>query len=184
MSGQSLAAVFIQTRMAVCTVQCVYFTSVMRKSNADSVTLLMNLVWEHEAVAPIASITAVKQKCLYCVPEMVHHALVPLLIAVLACPAPAVSGLFEWLRRAETGSPPPAAAPPPASAAPTLLAKEAQFEMVTADEKFLAQAKQMEISPLDSCHYRVCFRIHLQLIYWAAVKNDDKFGGGVMPVRQ
>lgn len=94
---------------------------------------------------------------------MVHHALVPLLIAVLVCPAPAVSGLFEWLRQSETRSPPPVAAPPPASAAPTLLAKEAQFEMVTADEKFLAEAKQMEISPLDSCHYRVC--LHLQLIY-------------------
>ncbi|XP_056893703.1 protein brambleberry isoform X2 [Takifugu flavidus] len=86
---------------------------------------------------------------------MLHHALVYLLTALLVCPAPAVRGLFEWIRRSETGSPPPAAAPPPPSVAPTLLAKEAQFEMVTADEKFLAEAKQMEISPLDSCHYRV-----------------------------
>lgn len=96
---------------------------------------------------------------------MLHHALVYLLITLLVCPAPAVRGLFEWIRRSETGSPPPpAAAPPPAAVAPTLLAKEAQFEMVTADEKFLAEAKQMEISPLDSCHYRVCLRIHLKLI--------------------
>lgn len=90
---------------------------------------------------------------------MLHHALVYLLTTVLVCPAPAVSGLFEWLRQSETRSPPAAAAPPPASVAPTLLAKEARFEMVTADEKFLAEAKHMEISPLDSCHYRVCLRI-------------------------
>uniref|UniRef100_A0A3Q3KQ21 Protein brambleberry n=1 Tax=Monopterus albus TaxID=43700 RepID=A0A3Q3KQ21_MONAL len=51
---------------------------------------------------------------------------------------------------------PPAAAPvPPVAAVPALLAKDARFEMTTVDEKFLAEAKQMELSPLDSCHYRV-----------------------------
>ncbi|XP_054906465.1 protein brambleberry isoform X2 [Poeciliopsis prolifica] len=67
---------------------------------------------------------------------------------------PAVSGLFEWLR---TPQPPPPVVPPPV--APSLLAKDAQFEMVTSDEKFLAEAKQLELSPLDSCHYRVVARL-------------------------
>ncbi|XP_040208141.1 protein brambleberry-like [Rana temporaria] len=31
----------------------------------------------------------------------------------------------------------------------------APFEMSTTDEKFLAEAKQLEMSPLDSCHYQV-----------------------------
>ncbi|XP_035509260.1 protein brambleberry [Morone saxatilis] len=87
---------------------------------------------------------------------MVHlltHRLWFLLISVLACQCPAVSGLFEWLKQAD--APPAAAAPPPAAAVPALLAKDALFEMATADEKFLAEAKHMEISPLDSCHYKV-----------------------------
>ncbi|KAM9358582.1 protein brambleberry [Symphorus nematophorus] len=87
---------------------------------------------------------------------LIHH-LCFLLISVLVCQCPAVSGLFEWLRRTEP--PPPAAALPPAAAVPALLAKDAQFEMATADEKFLAEAKNMEISPLDSCHYRVVARL-------------------------
>ncbi|XP_043984163.1 protein brambleberry isoform X2 [Gambusia affinis] len=78
------------------------------------------------------------------------------LLLVTACMLawPAVSGLFEWLR---TPQPPPTAAPPPV--APSLLAKDAQFEMVTSDEKFLAEAKQLELSQLDSCHYRVVARL-------------------------
>lgn len=93
--------------------------------------------------------------CVLTVPDMgrllIHH-LCFLLISMLACQCPAVSGLFEWLRRTE--APPPTAAAA-AAVAPALVAKDAQFEMATADEKFLAEAKQMEISPLDSCHYRV-----------------------------
>lgn len=98
----------------------------------------------------------------YCVSvaDMVHlltHRLWFLLISVLACQCPAVSGLFEWLKQAD--APPAAAAPPPAAAVPALLAKDAPFEMATADEKFLAEAKHMEISPLDSCHYKVKFSL-------------------------
>lgn len=99
---------------------------------------------------------------------MLHDVLVHLLIAVLVCPAPAVSGLFEWLRQPERRSSPPASPPasppPPASVAPAVHAKDARFEMVAVDEKFLAEAKHMEISPLDSCHYGVCFGIHLELM--------------------
>lgn len=79
----------------------------------------------------------------------IHH--LNFLLIILACPA--VSGLFEWLRQKE--APPASASSPPVTAAPALLAKDARFEMVTADEKFLAEAKQMELSPLDSCHHRV-----------------------------
>lgn len=95
---------------------------------------------------------------------MLHHVLLHLLLTALVCPAPAVSGLFEWLRWPDRRSPPPAAAPPPASVAPTLLAKEARFEMVVADEKFLAEAKHLEISRLDSCHYSVRLDIHRELM--------------------
>ena len=81
---------------------------------------------------------------------LIHH-----LCFLLACQCPTVSGLIEWLRQTET--PLAAAAPPPPAAAevPALLARDAQFEMATADEKFLAEAKNMEISPLDSCNYKV-----------------------------
>ncbi|XP_044216967.1 protein brambleberry [Thunnus albacares] len=91
---------------------------------------------------------------------LLHH-LYFLLISMLACQCPAVSGLFEWLR--QTDNPPPpaaaAAAPPSPAAAPAFLAKDAQFEITTADEKFLAEAKQLELSPLDSCHHRVVARL-------------------------
>ncbi|TKS74958.1 Protein brambleberry [Collichthys lucidus] len=81
---------------------------------------------------------------------LIHH-----LCFLLLCQCPAVSGLFEWMKRTEA----PPAAPPAAAAVPALLAKDAQFEMVTADEKFLAEANHMELSPLDSCHYRVVARL-------------------------
>ncbi|XP_061883484.1 protein brambleberry [Entelurus aequoreus] len=57
--------------------------------------------------------------------------------------------------------PPPAAEPlPPAAQLSTvILAKDAPFEMATADEKFLAEAKQMALSPLDTCHQRVVSRL-------------------------
>lgn len=85
-------------------------------------------------------------------PDMGH--LIHYLHLLLACQCLAVNGLFEWLRLTEA---PRAAAPlQPAAVAPAHLAKDAQFEMATADEKFLAEAKQMELSSLDSCHYRVC----------------------------
>ncbi|CAJ1061187.1 protein brambleberry [Xyrichtys novacula] len=79
-----------------------------------------------------------------------------LLIGLLLCQCPAVCGLFEWLKRSDA---PPAAPPPPPPVSPALLAKDAQFEMATADEKFLSESKHMEISPLESCHYRVVARL-------------------------
>ncbi|XP_068446143.1 protein brambleberry [Clinocottus analis] len=94
---------------------------------------------------------------------LVHHMY---LIYMLACWSPAVNGLFEWLKGME--APPAAAAtaattaeatpptpPPSAAEVPAHFSKDARFEMTTADERFLAESKLMELSPLDSCHYRV-----------------------------
>ncbi|XP_019740930.1 protein brambleberry [Hippocampus comes] len=85
-----------------------------------------------------------------------------LLLCILASSFPAVTGLFEWLRQKEEDPPGGTAAapslpppPPPADSDPSILAVEARFEMATTDEKFLAEAKQMELSPLDSCHHKV-----------------------------
>ncbi|XP_016094067.1 protein brambleberry [Sinocyclocheilus grahami] len=68
-----------------------------------------------------------------------------------------VDAFFDWLK---TSAPAPAPAPPPPppeeTIAPILLHGETPaFEMSVVDEKFLAEAKQMELSPLDSCHFRV-----------------------------
>ncbi|XP_055048607.2 protein brambleberry [Misgurnus anguillicaudatus] len=62
-----------------------------------------------------------------------------------------VDAFFDWLNKPE-----PAPAPPKEPLAPVLPHGDAPaFEMNVADEKFLAEAKQMELSPLDSCHFRV-----------------------------
>ncbi|XP_029004034.1 protein brambleberry isoform X1 [Betta splendens] len=74
-------------------------------------------------------------------------------LGLLLCGWPAVSGLFEWLRRPE--APEAAAAASPPAAAPGRPRKDARFEMATADETFLAEAKHVELSVLDTCHHRV-----------------------------
>ncbi|XP_070688767.1 protein brambleberry [Pempheris klunzingeri] len=84
----------------------------------------------------------------------IHH-LCLLLFSLLVLQCPAVCGLFEWLRRPEAPPAAAAAPPPPAGVPSALLTKDAQFEMVTADEKFLAEAKHLQIGLLDSCHYKV-----------------------------
>ncbi|XP_072295303.1 protein brambleberry [Eucyclogobius newberryi] len=73
-----------------------------------------------------------------------HHGLV---FALLLCHCPVTCGLFEWLRRSES--------PPASSSAPALLDKDAQFEIAIVDDKLMAEAKQMQLSPLDSCHHKV-----------------------------
>ncbi|KAM3619918.1 uncharacterized protein V6R79_015834 [Siganus canaliculatus] len=79
------------------------------------------------------------------------------LIFTLVFQCPAASGLFEWLK--QTKAPPPPTPAAPAAAVPALLVEDAQFEMATTDEKFLAEAKHLELSPLDSCHHRVVARL-------------------------
>nr|XP_057929515.1 protein brambleberry [Doryrhamphus excisus] len=85
------------------------------------------------------------------------HVKCMLLLCILANRCPAAQGLFEWLR--QTQHPPVASPLPPPEEFPVVLAKDAQFEMATVDEKFMAEAKQMELSPLDSCHQRVVARL-------------------------
>uniref|UniRef100_A0A665T2Z4 Brambleberry n=1 Tax=Echeneis naucrates TaxID=173247 RepID=A0A665T2Z4_ECHNA len=84
---------------------------------------------------------------------LICHRWCLLLAIALTCQGPGVSGLFDWLRHAE--APPVPTAPPPVGVAPALLTKEARFEMSTMEEKFLSEAKQLELSPLDGCHHRV-----------------------------
>lgn len=63
-----------------------------------------------------------------------------------------VDAFFDWLKKPE-----PAPAPPPQEPVASILlqGETPAFEMSVVDEKFLAEAKQMELSPLDSCHFRV-----------------------------
>lgn len=44
---------------------------------------------------------------------------------------------------------PPTAAPDTGGLLPV------PFEMTTADERFLAEARQLDLSPLESCHHKV-----------------------------
>uniref|UniRef100_A0A3B3ZLP6 Protein brambleberry n=1 Tax=Periophthalmus magnuspinnatus TaxID=409849 RepID=A0A3B3ZLP6_9GOBI len=85
--------------------------------------------------------------------------------ALLIFHSPGVCGLFEWMRKTESG---PASSQPAASSSAAsssaasssaLLTKDAQFEMALVDETFLAEAKQMQLSPLDSCHHKVVARL-------------------------
>ncbi|CAL8237999.1 unnamed protein product [Boreogadus saida] len=79
----------------------------------------------------------------------VFRRLCSLLFCVLALRCHVSNGLFEWLKPAQA---PPAATLP--AIGPT--AKDSiPFEMTIADDKFLAEARQMELSPLGSCHYKV-----------------------------
>jgi len=62
-----------------------------------------------------------------------------------------VEAFFDWLKKPE---PAPAPAPEPVSSI-LLQGDTPAFEISVVDEKFLAEAKQMDLSPLDSCHFRV-----------------------------
>ncbi|KAJ7338213.1 hypothetical protein JRQ81_010907 [Phrynocephalus forsythii] len=73
------------------------------------------------------------------------------LLLLLPATAPAF-GFFSWLTRPATPAPAPpepTAAPGPGNHPPV------PFEMTTADEKFLAEAQRLHLSPLDSCHHQV-----------------------------
>ncbi|XP_026774666.3 protein brambleberry [Pangasianodon hypophthalmus] len=60
---------------------------------------------------------------------------------------------FEWMKKV---APAPAAVPPAMPTHQTAVRSDAPpFEMSVTDEKILAEAKMMDMSPLDSCHFRV-----------------------------
>ncbi|XP_028660096.1 protein brambleberry [Erpetoichthys calabaricus] len=62
-----------------------------------------------------------------------------------------VAAFFEWMKRSVT--------PDSTATPPDLSAGVPAFEMTTADERFLAEAKQLELSPLESCHYKVVVQL-------------------------
>ncbi|XP_075067690.1 protein brambleberry-like isoform X2 [Mixophyes fleayi] len=74
-----------------------------------------------------------------------------LLFALLTLPAHS-GAFFGWFTRKSSSRSP--AAPKEANPDPQSL-PNAPFEMTTADDKFLAEANQFELSPLDGCHYKV-----------------------------
>lgn len=79
-----------------------------------------------------------------------------LLVCVLALCGVA-DALFEWMKKVE---PAPASVPPAVPTPLTAVPKDAPpFEMSVADEKVLAEAKLLDMSPLDSCHFRVSFGV-------------------------
>nr|XP_060628765.1 protein brambleberry-like [Anolis sagrei ordinatus] len=60
-------------------------------------------------------------------------------------------GFFGWLSR----SPKPTPVPDPDPAPDPRNLQHVAFEMTTSDERFLAEAHQLHLSPLDSCHHKV-----------------------------
>uniref|UniRef100_A0A8C5QIH0 Protein brambleberry n=1 Tax=Leptobrachium leishanense TaxID=445787 RepID=A0A8C5QIH0_9ANUR len=82
------------------------------------------------------------------------------LIMVLLLIQPECTGaFFGWFsRKSSHGSRGPGANVEQRPSDPESL-PSAPFEMTTADDKFLAEAKHLELSPLDSCHYQVVSRL-------------------------
>ncbi|XP_060770691.1 protein brambleberry [Neoarius graeffei] len=75
-----------------------------------------------------------------------------LLVRLLALCGEA-DAFFEWMKKE---APAPVSVPPVMPTQPTPAPNDATpFEMSVADEKILAEAKLIDLSPLDSCHFRV-----------------------------
>ncbi|CAJ0946719.1 unnamed protein product, partial [Ranitomeya imitator] len=74
-----------------------------------------------------------------------------LLFFVLCLPT-GIGAFFGWFT---SKSPSDSSAPQKEAALDPRSLSSAPFEMTTSDEKFLAEAKILELSPLDSCHYKV-----------------------------
>ncbi|KAM5158386.1 protein brambleberry-like [Mantella aurantiaca] len=82
---------------------------------------------------------------------MVHPGQLLVLLALLTLPEH-TGAFFGWFTRKTSGQSSgtqKVPAPDPQSL------PSAPFEMIVTDDKFLAEAKQLEMSPLDSCHYKV-----------------------------
>ncbi|XP_026996723.2 protein brambleberry isoform X2 [Tachysurus fulvidraco] len=74
-----------------------------------------------------------------------------LLVCVLAL-CDEADAFFDWMKTA----PAPVSVPPALPSPPAAVPSDAPpFEMSVADEKLLAEAKLIDMSPLDSCHFRV-----------------------------
>ncbi|XP_029448065.1 protein brambleberry-like isoform X2 [Rhinatrema bivittatum] len=73
-----------------------------------------------------------------------------LLLSLLVSLVGSSCGFFGWLNRRA-----PAETPSTGPAADSKVLPSAPFEMTMVDEKFLAEGKNLDLSPLDSCHYKV-----------------------------
>ncbi|XP_033848843.3 protein brambleberry [Acipenser ruthenus] len=73
-----------------------------------------------------------------------------LVLGVLCGRVGLVVAFFGWMKETPT-----TVEPPPAVVSANTHGETPPFEMTTADDRFLAEAKQLELSPLDSCHYKV-----------------------------
>ncbi|RXM29066.1 Protein brambleberry [Acipenser ruthenus] len=93
---------------------------------------------------------------------------------------------FGWMKETPT-----TVEPPPAVVSANTHGETPPFEMTTADDRFLAEAKQLEMSPLDSCHYKVAYRrctqhgfagssvirISIIAIYWVIAQLKSSCSG-------
>ncbi|KAG6920952.1 brambleberry, partial [Chelydra serpentina] len=87
--------------------------------------------------------------------RLAHRALfLPTLLALLF---PSSSGFFGWLRLEAA---PERDLVPPTPAPDARRLPNTPFEMTTGDERFLAEARHLDLSPLDSCHHKVIAQIH------------------------
>ncbi|XP_066434995.1 protein brambleberry-like [Eleutherodactylus coqui] len=80
-----------------------------------------------------------------------------LLIIIISLPAHS-GALFGWFTRKSSGG---TSAPQKQPAPDSQSLPRAPFEMTTTDDKFLAEAKHLELSPLDGCHYRVVSQLRV-----------------------
>ncbi|KAM8966351.1 protein brambleberry-like [Pelodytes ibericus] len=77
-----------------------------------------------------------------------------LLVSILSHPE-STRAFFGWFTRKSPPSHSGGASVVPSQPVDPRALPNAPFEMTTADDKFLAEAKHLELSPLDSCHYQV-----------------------------
>ncbi|XP_061463078.1 protein brambleberry-like isoform X2 [Rhineura floridana] len=80
------------------------------------------------------------------------HWVLILLLPLVLIVAPS-SGFFGWLTQSRTPESQPES--PTLAPDPRHLSHDVPFEMTTADESFLVEARQLDLSPLDSCHHKV-----------------------------
>lgn len=84
---------------------------------------------------------------------MVQRHLIWLLLMCVLTLCGETDAFFEWMKKT---APVPASVPPAVPTQTIAVQSDATpFEMNVADEKILAEAKLMDMSPLDSCHFRV-----------------------------
>ncbi|XP_053323906.1 protein brambleberry-like [Spea bombifrons] len=78
-----------------------------------------------------------------------------LLVVVILSHPGFTSAFFGWFARKSPQTRPSGAGADPGRAPDLRSLPSAPFEMTTSDDKFLAEAKHLELSPLDGCHHKV-----------------------------